>query len=89
MRRSVAFIAFGLFRLVGCAPLALNMAPDRPDAPWRPATNPQGEIVAGQQAPPEQPLNDNYVLPSNRNLARKFRRRRPDLNAGALTHYRS
>jgi outer membrane protein len=71
MRRPVAFIAFGLLALPlsGCAPLALSMAPDRPDAPWTPATYPQGEIVPGQRAPPEQPPNDNYVLPSNRNLA--------------------
>jgi outer membrane protein TolC len=71
MRWPVAFIAFGLLALplASCAPLALNMAPDRPDAPWTPATDPQGEIVAGQRAPPEQPPNNNYVLPSNRNLA--------------------
>jgi outer membrane protein len=71
MRWPVAFVAFGLaaLPLAGCAPLALNMAPDRPDTPWTPATNPQGEIVPGQRAPPEQPPNNNYVLPSNRNLA--------------------
>jgi len=69
MRRPVAFIASGLLALplVGCAPLALNMAPDRPDAPWTPATGPQGEIVAGQ--PASQPPNNTYVLPSNRDLA--------------------
>jgi len=71
MRRPVAFIASGLLALplVGCAPLSLNMAPDRPDAPWTPATGPQGEIVAGQPASPEQPPNSTYVLPSNRDLA--------------------
>lgn len=71
MRRPVAFIASGLLALplAGCAPLALSMAPDRPDAPWTPATGPQGEIVPGQRAPPDQPPNDNYVLPSNRDLA--------------------
>jgi outer membrane protein len=71
MRRPVAFIVFGLYALLlaSCAPLALNMAPDRPDAPWTPATGPEGEIVPGQRAPPEQPSNGTYVLPSNRDLA--------------------
>ena len=71
MRRPAAFIVFGLhvLPLASCAPLALNMAPERPDAPWTPATGPQGEIIAGQRAPPEQPPNSTYVLPSNRDLA--------------------
>lgn len=71
MRRPAAFIVFGLYvlPLASCAPLALNMAPERPDAPWTPATGPQGEIIAGQRAPPEQPPNSTYVLPSNRDLA--------------------
>jgi len=71
MRRPVAFIVLGLFALSlgSCALSALNMAPDRPDAPWTPATGPQGEIIPGQRAPPEQPPNGTYVLPSNRDLA--------------------
>jgi outer membrane protein len=71
MRRPVVVTALGLFALslAGCAPSALNMAPDRPDAPWTPATAPQGEIIPGQRAPPEQPPNGAYVLPSNRDLA--------------------
>jgi outer membrane protein len=71
MSRSVALIAPLLFslQLAGCATSALNMAPDRPDAPWTPAITPDGEIVAGERAAPNQPANGNYVLPSNSNLA--------------------
>jgi outer membrane protein len=71
MVRCVALIAPVLLslQLAGCATSALRYAPDRPDAPWTPATNPEGEIVAGERAPPEQPPNRNYILPSNGNLA--------------------
>ena len=71
MGRPVALIAPVLLalQLAGCATSALRFAPDRPDAPWTPATNPDGDIVAGERAPPEQPPNKNYVLPSNSNLA--------------------
>src|SRR5271170_6446482 len=71
MGRSVALIAPVLLslQLAGCATSALRMAPDHPDAPWTPATNPDGEIVAGERAPPEQPPNKGYLLPSNGNLA--------------------
>jgi outer membrane protein len=73
MGRPVALLASALvlvsLPLAGCANWAVNMAPDHPDAPWTPATNPDGEIVAGERAPPEQPPNSNYVLPSNSNLA--------------------
>jgi outer membrane protein len=55
-------------QLAGCATSALNMAPDRPDAPWSPATGPEGEIVAGRRGP-YQPNNGRYVLPANRELA--------------------
>jgi outer membrane protein TolC len=85
MRRPVALIALVLVTLplAGCATAALNMAPDRPDAPWSPAAGPDGEIAAGERAPPEQPPSGNYVLPSNRNLAgapspaSELERRRP------------
>jgi outer membrane protein len=71
MGRPVALIAPVLLslQLAACATSALRLAPDRPDAPWTPATNPDGEIVAGERAPPEQPPNSNYVLPSNSSLA--------------------
>ena len=71
MRRSAVIVAFALVSLplAGCATSALNMAPDRPDAPWNPVTGPGGEIAAGEPRPPDQPNNRSYVLPSNRNLA--------------------
>jgi outer membrane protein TolC len=85
MGRPVALIAAMLLslQLAGCATWALTSAPDRPDAPWTPATNPAGEIVAAERAPPEQPPKRDYVLPSNSNLAgvpapaSEFERRRP------------
>jgi outer membrane protein len=71
MRRPVALIALMLVTLplAGCATAALNMAPDRPDAPWNPATGPDGEIAAGERGPSDQSANGSYILPSNRNLA--------------------
>jgi outer membrane protein len=85
MGRPVALIAPVLLslQLAGCATAALNMAPDRPDAPWTPAITPDGEIVAGDRPPPEQPPSGKYVLPSNSNLAgvpppaSELERRRP------------
>jgi outer membrane protein len=85
MDRPVALIAPALLslQLAGCATWALTSAPDRPDAPWTPATSPDGEIVAGQRASPEQPPKRDYVLPSNSNLAgvpaptSELERRRP------------
>ena len=71
MGRPVALIMSVLLslQLAGCATWALTSAPDRPDAPWTPATNPNGEIVPGEPAPPGQPPARNYVLPSNGDLA--------------------
>ncbi len=71
MRRSTVIVAFALVSLplAGCATSALNMAPDRPDAPWNPATGPDGEIAAGGPGSPDQLNKRSYVLPSNRNLA--------------------
>jgi outer membrane protein len=71
MGRPVALIAPVLLslQLAGCATWDITAAPDRPDAPWTPPTNPDGEIVAGEHAPPEQPPKRDYVLPSNSNLA--------------------
>jgi len=45
------------------------MAPDRPNAPWIPATGPDGEIAAGERGPSDQPNHGSYVLPANRTLA--------------------
>jgi outer membrane protein len=49
--------------LAGCATSALDMAPERPDRPWVPATTESGEIVAGKPQVP--PTADGYVLPAN------------------------
>src|SRR6476661_7161966 len=71
MRRPAALIALVLVSvsLGGCATSALNMAPDRPNAPWIPATGPEGEIAAGERGPADQPNHGSYVLPANRALA--------------------
>ena len=71
MRRPAAVIALVLVSvsLAGCATSALNMAPDRPNAPWIPATGPEGEIAAGERGPADQPNHGSYVLPANRALA--------------------
>jgi outer membrane protein len=70
MRRLAMCIALTFaFPLAGCAVSALNMAPDRPDVPWSPATGPDGEIAAGARGPPGLNNNNSYVLPSNSHLA--------------------
>ena len=71
MRRPAALIGLALIALplAGCAISALNMAPDRPDTPWKPATGSDGEIAAGEKGVPDQLNNGSYVLPSNRNLS--------------------
>jgi outer membrane protein len=71
MRRPAALIALVLVSvsLAGCATSALNMAPGRPNAPWIPATGPEGEIAAGERGPADQPNHGSYVLPANRALA--------------------
>ena len=71
MRRPAAVIALVLVSvsLAGCATSALNMAPYRPNAPWIPATGPEGEIAAGERGPADQPNHGSYVLPANRALA--------------------
>jgi outer membrane protein len=71
MRRPVALIAPMLLwlPLAACATMSLNLAPERPDAPWTPTTSSNGKIVPGSAPAPGQPSAGNYVLPSNRNLA--------------------
>jgi outer membrane protein len=71
MRRPQELIALVLLSLTlaGCATSALDMAPDRPDSPWTPAIDPNGEIAVGQHAPADQPASGNYVLPPNPALA--------------------
>ena len=55
--------------LTGCATSALEMAPDRPDRPWTPATNANGEIIPEAKASPEELSKATYVLPANSELA--------------------
>jgi outer membrane protein len=63
-RRKVAVAgAVSLVWLAGCATSALEMAPERPDRPWVPATTESGEIIAG--APQRHPTAEGYVLPAN------------------------
>ena len=62
-RRDGAIAVVSSLWLAGCATSALDMAPERPDRPWVPATTTKGEIIAGaHQAPP---TADGYVLPPN------------------------
>jgi outer membrane protein TolC len=50
----------------GCAQPALDLAPPRPDRPWRASTDGQGEIVPGRSTPLSA---SSYVLPANPSLA--------------------
>jgi outer membrane protein len=71
VHRLVALVGFTLFAasLTGCATSAIVMAPGDPERPWTPATGPDGDIIAGERPAPGQPSNNNYVLPSNRQLS--------------------
>jgi outer membrane protein len=67
MRRlDSATVVLSSLLFAGCATSALEMAPDRPDRPWTPATTADGEIIAGARgvAAP-----GGYVLPANPALA--------------------
>ncbi|MEA2727324.1 MAG: hypothetical protein QOF70_1799, partial [Acetobacteraceae bacterium] len=63
MRRREAAAALSLVWLAGCAASALDMAPERPDRPWVPATTESGEIIAG--GPRGRPGAEGYVLPAS------------------------
>jgi outer membrane protein len=65
MRRREGAIAAVLSSvwLAGCATSALDMAPERPDRPWVPATTETGDIIAGEHQVP--PTEEGYVLPAN------------------------
>ena len=67
-RRDVAATIVWSLWLAGCATSALDMAPDRPDKPWVPATTENGEIIAGEHQAPA--TADGYVLPGNPALAK-------------------
>jgi outer membrane protein len=62
-RETTAAAALCAVWLAGCATSALDMAPERPDRPWAPATTGSGEIIAG--ARPGEPTAEGYVLPAN------------------------
>jgi outer membrane protein len=53
--------------LTGCATSALEMAPERFDRPWTPATTFDGEIIAGAKPIPD--AGNGYVLPPNSALS--------------------
>lgn len=67
-RDAIALILLSL-PLAGCALWGLNMAPERPDRPWLPATGADGKIAAGQPPALAPPNGGTYVLPSNHLLA--------------------
>ena len=66
--RETAIALFFCLSAAGCATSALDMAPERPDRPWTPATTPEGEIIAGEKAVSNAP--GGYVLPQNPALAK-------------------
>lgn len=52
--------------LAGCASSAIDMAPDRPDRPWVPATTTDGAIIPGAKAQSGGGVGlANYTLPAN------------------------
>jgi outer membrane protein len=67
-RRDSTIAVLSSVWLAGCATSALDMAPDRPDRPWVPATTDSGEIIAGKHQAP--PTEEGYVLPANPALGR-------------------
>jgi outer membrane protein len=67
-REEAIAAALALVWLAGCATSALDMAPERPDRPWEPATTESGEIIAGE--PQRRPTAEGYVLPANPVLRR-------------------
>lgn len=67
LKRAAALAVFSI-SLAGCAVSALDMAPERPDQPWNPATSASGEIIAGAR-PSSDRTGADYVLPSNAEVA--------------------
>jgi outer membrane protein len=66
--KRAAALAVASIGLAGCAISALDMAPERADQPWNPATTATGEIVPGAKPLPEG-SGQGYVLPSNADVA--------------------
>jgi len=67
-RETAVLLLFCCLSASGCATWAVDMAPERPDRPWTPATTPQGEIIAGE--PGVSNGTGGYVLPENPTLAK-------------------
>jgi outer membrane protein len=65
--KGATIVAIASLWLGGCAMSALEMAPERPDRPWTPATTGEGEIVAGARG--TSGGASDYVLPNNPALA--------------------
>ena len=66
--REAAITLFFCLSATGCATSALDMAPERADRPWTPATTPEGEIIAGEKGVSNG--TGGYVLPENAALAK-------------------
>ena len=65
--RNAAIVLISYLLTAGCATSALDMAPERPDRPWTPATTADGEIIAGERGVSNGA--GGYVLPANPALA--------------------
>lgn len=60
------FLSLAATVTAGCATSALDMAPERPDRPWQPATTAAGEIVPGAPSlPASADGKGGYTLPLN------------------------
>ncbi|MEW6438685.1 MAG: TolC family protein [Pseudomonadota bacterium] len=68
LRPEIVFALLICCGLCGCATSSLDMAPTRPDKPWTPTTQANGEIVPGAKPQPAT-ANASYVLPSNAELS--------------------
>jgi outer membrane protein len=64
--KSSIVVAICSVGLGGCAVWDIDVAPDRADKPWTPATTTAGEIVAG--AKPSRDSKPSYALPVNADL---------------------
>jgi outer membrane protein TolC len=62
---AVAVLLLSLW-LAGCATSAIELAPERPDRPWVPATSDNGDIVPGKAG--TAPSASGYMLPPQRGL---------------------
>ena len=65
--RDAAIVLLSCLLATGCATSALDMAPERPDRPWTPATTAEGEIIAGERGVLSG--DGGYVLPAAPALA--------------------